>query len=163
MQIEPEINSRPAQPYLGIRRPVTDGVPAVVDVAFPALIGWLGEQGIQPSGPPFIRVRETDDQGEPLELDVAVPAAGDATGDGDVIADALPAGRYAAAVHVGPYRSETHADLADARKELLAWVAEQDQTVLEGADHLLVSPPSEPDFSKWTTELTFLIAEEDSR
>jgi len=162
MQIEPDIETRPTQPYLGIRRQVTDGVPAVVDVAFPALIGWLGENGIEPSGPPFIRVREIGEQGEPLELDVAVPAAAHAMGEEDVIADALPAGRYATAVHVGPYRSETHTDLADARTELLAWVAEQDQTVLEGTDHLLVSPPSEPDFTKWTTELTFLIAEEAS-
>jgi len=163
MQIEPEIQTRPAQPYLGIRSPVTDGVPAVVDVAFPALFEWLGERGIQPSGPPFIRVRETDDQGEPVELDVAVPAADDATGEGEVIADALPAGRYATALHVGPYRSETLADLGDARQELLAWASEMDQTVLEGTDHLLVGPDSGPDFTKWTTELTLLIAEEDSR
>ncbi len=154
MQIEPEIQTRPTQPYLGIRSPVTEGVPAVVDVTFPALFAWLGERGIQPSGPPFIRVRETDAQGEPLELDVGVPAGAGASGEGEVIADALPAGRYVTALHVGPYRSETHTDLGDARNELLAWAAEHDQTVLEGTDHLLAGPESGPDFTKWTTELT---------
>ncbi len=94
---------------------------------------------------------------------MAVPAAGDATGEGEVIADALPAGRYAAAVHVGPYRSETHADLADARKELLAWVSRAGPDGPRGRRPPARRPPERPDFSKWTTELTFLIAEEDSR
>ncbi len=70
---EPQIEQRPAQAYLGIAGRITDGVPAFVDKAFPELFRWLGEHGIEPSGPPFIRFRELDTQGEPLEIEVAAP------------------------------------------------------------------------------------------
>ena len=70
---EPRIEVRAEQPYLAIHRHVTDGVPAAVDSAFPELFAWLGERGIAPSGPPFMRFREVDPDGEPLELEVAAP------------------------------------------------------------------------------------------
>ena len=107
---EPRIEVRSEQPYLAIHRHVTDGVPAAVDSAFPELFAWLGERGIAPSGPPFMRFREVDPDGEPLELEVAAPVdvavGGPYTGDAPVLADALPAGRYVTLLHVGPYRSE---------------------------------------------------------
>ena len=89
---EPRIELRAPQPYLGIARQVTNGVPAAVDDAFPALYEWLGENGVSPAGPPFIRTLEIDGQGEPLRLEVAAPV-GERVSGGDVVrADALPAG-----------------------------------------------------------------------
>ena len=78
---EPQIEQRPAQPYLGIAGRITDGVPAFVDKAFPELYRWLGEHGVEPSGPPFIRFRELDPDGEPLEIEAAAPVEGNAEGD----------------------------------------------------------------------------------
>ncbi len=43
---EPRIEDRPEQSYLAVHREVTDGVPAAVDSAFPALFAWLGEHGV---------------------------------------------------------------------------------------------------------------------
>jgi len=65
-QPEPRIELRAPQPYLGIARQVTNGVPAAVDDAFPALYEWLSENGVSPAGPPFIRTLEIDGQGEPF-------------------------------------------------------------------------------------------------
>jgi effector-binding domain-containing protein len=166
---EPQIAERPAQPYLAIWCHVTSGVPAAVDPAFPELFGWLGRHGVEPAGPPFIRVHELDAAGEPLELEVAVPVAGDFPGDERVRHDTLPAGRYVTMVHVGPYRSETERDLGDARAALIDWMeqrgivysraSERGQALPCAVDHLRVSPGTESDYSKWETELAYLIVD----
>jgi hypothetical protein len=52
---EPQIQQRDEQQYLAIRSEVTNGAPAVVDRTFPQLFAWLGQHGVEPAGPPFIR------------------------------------------------------------------------------------------------------------
>lgn len=165
MTDRPRIEYRAAQPYLGITRRVTHGVPAAVDQAFPALFAWLGEHGVAPAGPPFIRTREIDERGEPLELDVAVPVASAVEGDGEVRADVLPAGRYLTALHVGPYRSQTATDLGDARAALLRHADERGLVYARGAElpcaveHFRIGPVDTPDHTRWETELAYLLAD----
>ena len=160
---EPQIELRPAQQYLGIAGKITNGVPAFVDRAFPELFAWLGEHSMEPAGPPFIRYREMDDDGEPLELEVGVPVNAEvpanvaANGNSRVRADALPAGRYLTYLHIGPYRSETHPDLAAARARLLSWVHDHGLTPLECIEHFRIGPVEERDFTKWETEFAYLI------
>jgi len=166
---EPEIHERAAQPYLGIPREVTSGVPDAVDAAFPALFAWLGEHGAELSGPPFIRFHEVDGDGAPLALEVAVPVAAELPGDDLVRAGTLPAGRYVTLVHAGPYRSTTVPDLAATRERLHAWIAARGIVYGHETDrgmalpccveHLQVSPGTEPDFTKWRTELAYLIVD----
>jgi effector-binding domain-containing protein len=167
---EPTIELRPAQPYLGIAGTITDGVPAFVDRAFPELYSWLSEHGIEPAGPPFIRYREIDAEGEPLELEVGAPVDGKPEGDDRVRADALPAGRYLTLLHLGPYRSETAPDLAVARERLVGWAADHgivySRETNRGSmlpcclERYLVGPPAEADFSKWVTEFAYLILDD---
>ena len=167
---EPRIQQRAAQPYLGIAGPVTNGVPAFADRAFPELFGWLGEHGVAPEGPPFIRYRQIDRDGEPLDLEVGVPVSGDAEGDGRVRAGALPAGRYLTLIHVGPYRSKQLPDLAVARARLMSWAAEHGIVYSRETDrgsalaccleHYLVGPVDEPDFTKWETEFAYLVLDD---
>ena len=151
MTTEPRISERPAQPYLGLRREVTDGVSAAVDGAFPELFRRLSAAGVQPAGPPFIRFLAVDDEGDPTELELAVPV------DADAATDALPAGRYATLVHVGPYRSETQPDLAVARAALQDWAEREGLTVSGYLEHYRIGPVEEPDYAKWETELAFLV------
>ena len=151
MTTEPQISERPAQPYLGLRREVTDGVSAAVDGAFPELFRRLSAAGVQPAGPPFIRFLAVDDEGDPTELELAVPV------DADAATDALPAGRYATLVHVGPYRSETQPDLAVARAALQDWAEREGLTVSGYLEHYRIGPVEEPDYAKWETELAFLV------
>jgi len=151
MTTEPRISERPAQPYLGLRREVTDGVSAAVDGAFPELFRRLSAAGVQPAGPPFIRFLAVDDEGDPTELELAVPV------DADAATDALPAGRYATLVHVGPYRSETQPDLAVSRAALQDWAEREGLTVSGYLEHYRIGPVEEPDYAKWETELAFLV------
>lgn len=151
MTTEPQVSERPAQPYLGLRREVTDGVSATVDGAFPELFRRLSAAGVQPAGPAFIRFLAVDDEGDPTELELAVPV------DADAATDALPAGRYATLVHVGPYRSETQPDLAVARATLQDWAEREGLTVSGYLEHYRIGPVEEPDYAKWETELAFLV------
>ena len=166
---EPRIEERAAQPYLKITRQVTSGVPDAVDDAFPALFAWLGERRIETAGPPFIRTLEVDERGEPLELEVGAPTETRVDGEGLVEADALPAGRYLTFLHVGPYRSATETDIADAREALMRFAAdraiavshpsERGATLPCALDQFHVGPVDTPDFTKWETEFAYLIAD----
>jgi effector-binding domain-containing protein len=168
---EPQIQQRDEQRYLAIRSDVTDGIPSVVDHSFPRLFAWLGQHGVEPAGPPFIRYLEVDSNGEPLEIEVAAPvAAGAAEGDDTVRADTLPAGRYATLMHIGPYRHDDVPDLGDAQAALRSWTEEQG--IVTGrpsergsslaccVEHYKVGPPMEADWTKWETELGYLVVED---
>ena len=164
----PTIEQRAARPYLGISGRITDGVPAFVDKAFPELFRWLGEHGVEPAGPPFIRFRELDTNGEPVEIEVGAPVDGTLEGDERVRADSLPAGRYLTLMHVGPYRSETVPDLAVSRERLIACREQGSSTAARivhstrsrAVERYLIGPLEEPDFTKWETEFAFLVLDE---
>ena len=166
---EPQIQQREALPYLAIRSEVTNGVPAVVDRTFPQLFAWLGQHGIEPAGPPFIRYLEVDHDGEPLEIEAAAPVATGAEPDDTVSAGVLPAGRYATLIHIGPYNHEEVPDLVDAQKALRDWTETQGITTSRPSErgsslaccveHFKVGPPMEEDWTTWETELAYLIVE----
>lgn len=166
---EPRTELREAQPYLGIHAPGIDGIRQFADTAFPALFGWLGEHGVTPAGPPFIRYYEIDHAGEPLDVEVGVPVEGTPPPQGDarVRADALPAGSFLTFVHVGPYTSDSMPDLGDARAKLSAWAEENGIVYATETDrgvalpcaleHFRVGPVDDPDFTKWETEFAYLV------
>jgi len=99
-----------------------------------------------------------------LEIDNGVPVAAPVDGDGDVIAGAIPAGRYVTLTHVG-HPSE----LMGATKTLLDWAAGQGLAFDVSPDvagerwgsrveYYLTDPREEPDMTKWVTELAFRLA-----
>jgi DNA gyrase inhibitor GyrI len=169
---EPQIQRRHEQPYLGIRSEVTEGVAAVADSAFPQLFSWLGEHGVSPSGPPFIRYHEVDGASEPLEIEVGAPTAPGAhpPADDAVRPGTLPAGRYATLLHTGPYRSEEVPDLSQAQAALKNWTeasglatslpSERGSSLPCCVEHYRIGPPAEKDWTKWETELAYLIVED---
>ncbi|HLM51361.1 MAG TPA: GyrI-like domain-containing protein [Solirubrobacteraceae bacterium] len=111
----PHLEQRDAQPYVAVRRAVTmDAFGQAVDGAFPALFAWLGERGVTPAGPPLIRFLVFDAECAPCQIELGLRVPDPVAGDDAVQARALPAGRYATLLHVGPYRSDDAPDLADA-------------------------------------------------
>jgi effector-binding domain-containing protein len=169
---EPRVEERPASPYVGIHSRVTGEAQfrRAVDDGFPELFAWLEENGVPPAGPPFIRYLALDANEEPVEIELAVPVASEVRVEGRLRAGALPAGRYATLLHVGPYNSTKEPDLAAARAELLRWAEQQDieldSSRTDGGtrfracvEHYMTDPRREPDPSKWRTELAYLAAE----
>ena len=161
---QPSIQRRVAEPYVGIRGTVTmTTFPAIAD-RMPELFAFLGARGMAPAGPPFFRYRVVDMEGE-LVVEAGVPTAGAITGEGDVFADELPAGRYVTVTHVGH-----PAELVARTGELLEW-AEEQGLAWDAADTragrrwgarlevLHTDPRVEPDPTRWTTELAFKLAD----
>jgi effector-binding domain-containing protein len=72
--------------------------------------------------------------------------------DGTPGAAALPAGRYAVLLHVGPFRG-----LAAAREALLAWGEGIEWDPRVALERYLTNPREEADSSKWQTELAYLV------
>jgi effector-binding domain-containing protein len=127
------------------------------------VFGWLDGHGLAPAGPPFFKYNVIDMARE-LEMEAGVPVATAISGDDQVVAGVLPAGRYATLTHMG-HPSE----LMAATKALLDWAAEQDLTwdVTPSEDgdrwacrleNYLTDPSQEPDMSKWVTQLAFKLA-----
>ena len=160
------IEERDDQPYAAIRTTVTmDGFGEVLGPMWGEVFGWLGARGIEAAGPPLIRYRVIDMERQ-MSIDVGVPIAEPAQGDGRVIGDVLPAGRWARLTHRGHYDG-----LVDANAALQAWAADRglafDQR--EGPDgdafggrieSYLTDPVEEPDPERWETEVAYRLADE---
>jgi effector-binding domain-containing protein len=161
----PSIVERDAQPYVAIRTSVTmDGLASVAH-RIPDVFAWLGSRGIEPADPPFFKYDVIDMAGL-LIVEVGVPVVGPVTGEGEIIAGTLPAGRYATVTHVGP-----PATLVDATGDLLEWAGQQGLAfdVYPSPDgevwgcrleSYLTDPAVEPDTNKWETALYFRLADE---
>ena len=165
----PLLESRPAQPYMGIRLRANGEAEfrAAADAGFPELFGWLGHNNLQPAGPPMIRYYALDENGFPTAFELGVPVSQPVDGDGRVERLELPAGEYAVLVHVGPYRHDDVPDLRAARDRLLAWAANEGiEIAVEEAggsvtfaacvERYLNDAINEPDWTKWQTELAYL-------
>ena len=164
MLIAPEIETRTEQPYVALRARVSMAGIAAFAVRTGEVFGWLGDRGLTPAGPPFLKFNVIDMARE-LEIENGVPVAAPVNGDDLVVAGILPAGRYATVTHTG-HPSE----LVEVTGALLDWGAEQGLTwdVSPSGDgerwgarleFYLTDPAGEPDMSKWQTQLAFRLAD----
>jgi effector-binding domain-containing protein len=165
MSSAPEIVTRAEQPYVAIRAKVTmEDLGTVVPPLNQEVFAWLGARSAASAGAPFWKYNVID-MARKLEVEAGVPVAAAMAGDDRVVAEVLPAGRYATLTHVG-HPSE----LVAATGTLLDWAAEQGLIfdVTPGDDgeqwacrleNYLTDPSQEPDMSKWVTELAFKLAD----
>jgi effector-binding domain-containing protein len=163
MLSQAQVIERPAQPYVAIRAQVTmQTLGAILPELHPRVVAWLREQDIPSAGHPFWKYNVIDmDCG--MEVEVGVPVEAVTDGDGQVLAGVLPPGRYATLRYTG------HPDgLMGATASLLEWAQEQNLTwdvrqVPDGerwtARLEIYESVEEPDMSKWTTQLAFLLSE----
>src|SRR2546423_4684930 len=143
-----EIRDVAAQPT-AVNRAVTpaDELGSVIDRTFPALFGRLGEHGVAPAGPPFVRYLDTGD--DRLEVELGVPVPGDATEFDGAERSTLPGGRVAVWRYVGPYSG-----LREACEQLGTSVKELGEKAAGPFWESYVTDPSaEPDASKRGTEI----------
>jgi effector-binding domain-containing protein len=164
MMTEPTLEDRIAQYYVGIRSHVTmQELPTAMD-RLDEVFHWLDRKGEAPTGAPFIRYLLVDMEAK-LEIDVALPVASALAGEGRIIADVLPAGRYVTLLYTGDYRNlvgVTAELLAWAEKRGLRWDTWPGSPRGEGwrarIEIYLTNPAEEPDPEKWQTEIAFLLA-----
>jgi effector-binding domain-containing protein len=165
MMTEPKIEERAEQPYVAIRRKVKMSEMPTLPQQWGDVMNWLNSKGIQPNGAPFWNYRIVD-MVDQLEIDVGFPVAQAVQGEGYIIADAFPAGRYVTTVYTGRYDDD---GLMRATGDLLAWGDKNGVTwdkwqhgaTGEGwrcrIEHYLTDPAEEDDPNQNQTELAFKI------
>lgn len=164
MPNDPQIDERPAQPYVAIRRDITMDTFADIADRFPELFAWLGERGLEFAGAPFFKYNRIDMEGA-LEVEACVPIAEPAEGDDAVLAGTLPAGRYAVVSHHGHPDGliQVTTDLLEwADREGLGWdVTDTEQGPLWAArvEVYLTDPTTTPDMSEWDMQLMIKLAD----
>ena len=168
MNTEPKLDNRTEQQYVGIRVQVPmQEMPAAIDKVFPELFAWLGEQGIAPAGAPFIRYHVIN-MADHMDIEMGVPVTTAMSGDGRIVGDILPGGRYASVIHTGDYSG-----LMEANRVLVDW-AKENGIAWDRWDHehgdafrsryesYLTNPAEEPDTAKWQTEVAIKLADNQS-
>lgn len=110
--MECKIEMRAAQPTLFIRAqiPVSE-LPHLLGRSYGAIGAYLGERGVEPSGPPFVAYHNMDM--ENLDVSAGFTAAQPLPGYGEIQAGEIAAGKYATCLYTGPYSglSEPYAAL----------------------------------------------------
>lgn len=137
----------------------------VADKMSEDFFAWLAQRGISPAGAPFFKYNSFDGRGK-MELEWGAPVPAGMKGDDHVKAGTLPAGRYASAMHTGPFSG-----LREATREVLEWIEannlELDQKTSRNGESFacrleiyLADPRAEPDSRKWQTEITMRLMDE---
>ncbi|MGO1053408.1 GyrI-like domain-containing protein [Crossiella sp. CA198] len=161
---EPQIQTRAAQPYLGVTATVTMTTFHLVADRIGEIVGLLLSRGQEIAGAPFLRYHVIDMDAE-LVVEAGVPVAEPQPGEGEIKPGELPAGRYVTLIHHG------HPDgLIETITGMFAWAEAQgltwDMTTSAQGEHwgcrmesYLTNPQVEPDMNKWDTELAYRLAD----
>jgi effector-binding domain-containing protein len=167
----PAVEHRLAQPYVAISARIASEAEFrhAADTGFPRLFGWLQARAIAPAGPPFVRYRAFDPAGDPVQIELGVSVTDLPEGDRGIEAAVLPAGAWLTYLHRGPYSHAGEPDLQAAHATARAWAQENglalarepsddDEIRLAGCiEQYRIGPHEEPDYTRWETELAYLI------
>ena len=164
MLTEPKIERRKKQNYVAIRMAVPIPFGKYLQPAWNEVYEWMMHGNIEPSGPAIIRYLTTD-MSKKMDIDVGFTVAKAVKGNDRILADVLPAGRYATLLYTGPYRGK---GISKATVALLEWANENkvrwDTSKKKGvewwngrAEFYFSDPAMEKDPAKFKTELAFLV------
>jgi effector-binding domain-containing protein len=163
MHTEPKLEDRPEQPYVAIRTQVTmQEMGPVIPQLLGEVFAWLGQQGVSPAGPPFMRFVVIDMAAQ-LDIELGVPVATAMAGAGRVTAGELPAGRYATLVYTGvqngiPANAALQEWAAGQGITWQKWPTDKGEAWRARIESFLSDPDTEPDPAKWQTEVAYLVA-----
>ena len=120
MIIEPKIERRKKQYYVAIRTAASIPFGKYLQPAWNEVYEWMMHNEIQPSGLAIIRYLTTD-MSKKLDIDIGFTVDKAVKGNNRIIADFLPAGRYATLLYSGPYKGK---GIFKATVALLDWAKE---------------------------------------
>lgn len=161
--IDPHLEHRDEQPYVGIPIEASLSEWEQVNALIGELMGWLAQRDETLAGAPFYRYDEIGDDTTPFSVMVGLPTERLLSGDERVHTGTVPDGTYAVAIHEGhPDELEhSHAKLqewATAQGHELARSVDGETEVWEGRyESYLTDPDEEPDPSNWSTEISYLV------
>ena len=159
---KPKIDQRPKITYMGIRTIAPfKGMSKVVSGISKELTMWIDQNKVKTSGPPFLRFHVIDMRGS-MDISFCFPVRKALPDDGDVKADAIPAGRYASLIYSGGGISGNRALIEWVRAQGLnfdRWNTEQGDNFRGRYETYLTDPKIEPRKSKWKIEVAIKLAD----
>jgi len=164
MITKPKLEDRPEQHYVGIRA----GVPMrqfkqIIPQVLNELFAWLGKQGVEPAGAPFMRYHVINMAGS-MDVELGVPIATAVPGDARVSPGVLPAGRYATLVYSGVTGIKGNKALIEwAMKNDITWDRWDDEhgdAFRARVEYFLTDPAEQPDKKKWETEVAIKVTDD---
>jgi effector-binding domain-containing protein len=160
---KPKIDTRPEQAYMGIRTIAPmKGMSKVVDKISKEMNTWIKEHGVRPAGPPFLRFHVIDMRGE-MDITYGVPVGATLSGDGNVAAGALVAGRYASLIYSGGGIAGNRALIEWVRgngMDFDRWDTEKGDNFRCRYESYLTDPKKEPRKSRWEIEVAIKLGDE---
>ena len=166
MITEPKIERRKKQNYVAIRMAVPIPFGKYLGPAWSEVEAWLKSKGVETTGPAIIRYLTTD-MSQELDIDVGFAIDKAVKGDDRIIADVLPAGKYATLLYTGSYRGtgvyKANVAMVEwAKENKVKWSVKKKKGVewWDGRVEWYLSDPAvEKDPKKYKTELTFMVKE----
>ncbi|MGE5392320.1 MAG: GyrI-like domain-containing protein [Candidatus Saccharibacteria bacterium] len=125
-------------------------VSKVIGQAYGQIMAYLGQNGIQPAGMPFVYYPEMSPDAEGRwKMIPGFPTTQPIQGADSIQPLTLPATQAATAIHMGPYET-----LEKTYAEMMSWIKENGYE-LNGPmwEYYFTDPQSEPDTSKWRTDI----------
>jgi effector-binding domain-containing protein len=164
MITEPKLEDRGEQQYVGIRTQVPmSKFKKIIPEFLDELFAWLGKQGVQPAGAPFMRYHVINMAGN-MDVELGVPVTSAVSGDGRIAPGVIPAGRYASLVYTGVNGIKGNKALLDwAAKNNMRWDRWDDQNgdaFGSRVEYFLTGPAEQPDRDKWETEVAIRLADD---
>ena len=157
------IEHRPSQPFVGATASVQMDHFAPAADQIPAILSWLAQQGVEPTGAVFFRYLVIDMAAD-LVIQVGVPVAAEPADPGPWEVDSLPAGQYVTTTFTGPGDR-----LMGVTGDLLTWTKDQglqlDQHPSDAGDvfgcrlEIYETDPTEVAADAWVTTLAFRLAD----
>jgi effector-binding domain-containing protein len=169
MITQPKIEDRTEQPYVGIRSQIAiRELPTIIPQHIGEVAAWLEQQRVESAGPPLVRYHScpaTPDMDGMLDIAVGWPIASALAGNHRIIADVLPAGRYASLVYRGVQNG------IKGNAALIEWAAAQgiewdhwDDELGDAfggrVESMLDGPDDDPDPANWRTEVAIKLADD---
>ena len=142
-----EIIEQPAQPTLSIRtRTAVQELPQVLGAGYGAIMQYLGELGLSPTGHPFVIYYNMDMQD--LDIELGFPVSQPLAGKGEIHAARMEGGEAATCLHIGPYD-----DCGPAYEALAQFVKDQGYEATCVAIEYYLNDPRQPPYEEPQTRI----------
>ena len=135
------------------KRTSPDGIADTLAEVLPHVFAYATGKGIPLAGPPFCRYRDWN--AGSVTVEAGLPVATPAEGEGEVVAQTIPAGTVASTIHIGPYDT-----LNEAYAAVEAWMTERSLTAADDPHEVYLTDPGQvPNPAEWQTEIVWPVAE----
>lgn len=149
MDYKIELTEEVEQPVLSVRTVTAVGnLPQEMGKAFQAIIGYLQQKGLQPSGPAFTAYYNMDM--ENLDVEMGFPVVKTIPGQGEIKAGVIPGGKQVSCLYKGPYQ-----ECGSAYDAINKWLQEKGQAPTGVVYEFYYNSPQEVPENELLTKIVF--------